>query len=455
MFTLKHQRGNFLLQALFALTLVFAFVPFLTSRLALRDMAAKMYSATRQIETAQTASRIYVRENAGRFSYGTTTLSGNKFSDTLEQYGLPLGYVPRTSLGNDISLIITKADDGSVFAYLNVSGNNMSELQLAELARRIGFYATSTSDSVLVGLALDDVYTDVVRRNETNLENSAFLADLDMNENTFRGGAGAFARRSEFDTAAMNTLSIVGVENGRKEKNKISAIDAYKVVFQSSSGEAALTLSRGEMIVQNADVQTVASFGTAGNITANSASIYDFSMTAGRGNFEGPAKWDVRGSLISSNVSFSVEQLEVQSSLNATRGQDVYISEDTLEYLSRSGIETTYLSASNVTLRDQTSSAIAAGTSGAVILDIRPAGTSVLPDALLDTINNDSFSILKNPDKDTADTIDCKTVITDLTGVYNRNSVVSNIVCQYVYWNRLEQRIDIKQCLLDGRSDCK
>ncbi len=449
-----NQRGNFLVQALLALTLVFAFVPFLTGRLAVRDMDAKMYSATRQIEVAQTAARIYVRENSQKFMYDVTTLHGNDFVDVLEPYGLPLGFVPRTALGNDISLVINKSPDGIV-SYLDVSAANLSRMQLAQLARRIGFYATQTDNSILVGLALDDVYSDVVRRNDKNLENGAFLANLDMGNNSFKNAGVVFSRRMEFDTAQVITLGISGVENGRKEKSKITALDSDKSVFQSSTGAAALTLSRGTMVVGNVNARTISAFGNAASFTARAASVYDFAMTAGRSGFNGPAKWDVRGNLISSNINFSVEQLEIKSFLNATRGQDVYISEDTLEYLTRSGIESTYVSASNITLRDQTSDAISNGNTGAVILDIRPAGTSVLPDALLSDIDNDVIAILKHPDQDSSDTITCKSLISDLSGVYHKNSLVNNIICQYLYWNRLEQRIDIKQCLLDGRSDCK
>ena len=44
-FYLKNQRGNFLLQALLALTLVFAFMPFFANRLSSRDFATQMYES--------------------------------------------------------------------------------------------------------------------------------------------------------------------------------------------------------------------------------------------------------------------------------------------------------------------------------------------------------------------------------------------------------------------------
>ena len=51
-------------------------------------------------------------------------------------------------------------------------------------------------------------------------------------------------------------------------------------------------------------------------------------------------------------------------------------------------------------------------------------------------------------------TVSCKTIISELNGVYNNKSLVQNIICQYVFWQRLESRINIKQCLMSGKSDC-
>ncbi|MEE1029702.1 MAG: hypothetical protein UIC65_01625, partial [Alphaproteobacteria bacterium] len=171
-------------------------------------------------------------------------------------------------------------------------------------------------------------------------------------------------------------------------------------------------------------------------------------------SFTGPANWDIRGSVVTNNINFSAERLDISSYLMTTRGQDVYIDEDTLTYNTKSGIETGILYASNITVRDQTSNALNNGQTGAVILDIRPAGTSLLPDVLVSDINNDMFKIIKNTKADDNATIDCKSIINDLDGVYNKQSLSQYLICQYVYWQRLEKRIDIKQCLMAGGSGC-
>lgn len=452
---MSRQNGNFLLQALLALALIFSFIPFFAGRLASRDLDSQMYAATQKVEVAQTAAQIFVRENANDLPYNTTKVSGNTFSDLLESYGLPLGFVPRTALGQDISLVINKTPL-AVTAYLELSGGDLSPLQLAELARRIGFYASVSGDIITVGLALDAVYSDVVRRNESDLNNSAFLTDLDMGGYTFDNGGEIFARRGEFETAQIGTLSVFGVENGRNTRNNIESMAANLAVFQSSLGESALSLTRGALHVNNISARTLSQFGDTGNFTSNAASAYDFAMTAGRTSFYGPLDWTVGGDVISENINFSVERLDIDSYIDASRGQDVYIDPDELEVSSRTGIEAGTVIASNITMRDQTSDALNSGETGLVILDIRPSGTSVLPDVLLDGINNDAFEILAEPTSDSDKTESCRDVIAQLDNRvrYNAKSLSQYLVCQYIYWQRLEQRIDMKQCLLEGGTNC-
>ena len=450
---MQRQSGSFLLQALLALALIFAFVPFFAQKLVSRDIDAQMYSSTQKVETAQTAARIFIQEHANDLPYNTTVFYGEGFSDLLEPYGLPLGFVPRTALGQDISLVVTK-NVNSVTAYLRLNGGDLNKMQLAELARRIGFYASLSGDEIIVGLGLNEVYSDVVKRNDKNLDDNAFLTDLNMGGFSLNNAGDVFARRGEIETGQINTLSLFGEENGRKVKNSIEFLISEKSVFQSPAGEAALSLSRGTLLVGNVNAKTVSKFGDAGNFTSNSASVYDFAMTAGRNSFYGPADWYVGGSVITDNINFSLERLEINSYLNVSRGQDVYIDPDSLEYSTRSGIEVSNIYASNITMRDQTSDALNDGETGAIILDIRPAGTSLLPDVLLDSIDNSSFKIISKPEADTSDTIDCRSIINKLDGNYNQKSLSQYIICQYVFWQRLEKRINIKQCLMEGKSGC-
>lgn len=450
--SVRYNSGSFLLQALLAIAVVSAFIPFFARRIGARDNDARMYATTRQVENAARAARIYVRENADDFTYGQTVIAGNAVADTLEEYGLPMGFVPKTPMGQDIKLVITKEDD-AVSARLELVGGNLRGVTAAELARRIGFYAAALDDTVVVGIALDEGFSDVVRRNDSNPDGSPFMTNLDIGGFSFDNVGSIFARRGQFDTGAFGRMSIMGVENGRKVRNQITAINANKTIFQSKTGEAALSLTRGVLGVGTLSARTISRFGDAASFVSNAASVYDFSMTAGRSSFVGGPQWNVGGNLISDKVNFSVERLDINSYLNATRGQDVYITDD-LEYSSRSGIDVGVISAANITMRDQTSDALMSGGAGAVIMDIRPAGTSVLPDVLIDTINNDDIKILRNPSDSGADTVTCQSIINGLGARYNRQSLAQNIICQYVFWHRLEKRIDIKQCLQNGGSNC-
>lgn len=450
----QRQSGNFLLQALLALTLVIAFIPFFTQKLLIRDKDSQMYAVSSQIETAQTAARIYLRENMDSVKYGITNLSGDSFSDTLEPYGLPLGFIPKTNFKQNMSLIIDKGQD-SVSAYIELTGGELSRIQNAELVKRIGFYASEKDGNIYVIIPLDEVFSDIVNRKEKNGDQNGFLSDLDMGGFGIENAKSLLGRNGEFESVQTDSLSLSGIESGRKIRSNIENLTTVKSVFQSNQGEAALSLTRGVLNLGAISAKTISNFGDTGNFTSDSASVYDFSMTAGRTSFTGPANWNVKGNLISDKINFTVERLEISSFINASRGQDVFVNPDSLEYSTQSGMEVGDMYASNITLRDQTSYALANGDTGAVILDIRPAGTSILPDVLLDNINNDGFKILSKPSEDGASTIDCKSIINSLGGNYNSKSVSQNIICQYVFWQRLEKRIDIKKCLMDGRSDCE
>ena len=451
--SLNQQRGNFLMQALLAVGLIFALVPFMVRRVADRTVDSKMSTAVQQIETAQTAAKIFIRENSKNINYNTTIVSGNDFADILEPYGLPLGFVPKTPLGQDIALVIQKSPS-DITAYLEISGGRLNMLERAELARRIGFYAVSTDGGINVGIELGDMYSDVVRRNEPNIDNSGFLADLDMGGFELENGGSLFSINGVFDSAGFNTLSITGTESGRKARNKIGQIVTNKSVFQSITGESALSINRGTLFANSLNTKTISMYGDTGNLTAEDVSIYELSMTAGHTSFSGPSDWLVHGNVKTTNINLSMERLDISSFLNATRGQEVYIDDQALTYNSKSGIETNIIYTSNITVRDQTSNALSGGKSGAIILDIRPAGTTMLPDAYVSDINNEGFQILEKPLDDTTRFVGCKEIIDGYEGVYNKSSLSQYLICQYVYWQRLEKRIDAMKCLKSGKDGC-
>ena len=249
-------------------------------------------------------------------------------------------------------------------------------------------------------------------------------------------------------------MDITGNESERNSKNKIKILNSDKSIFQSKSGASALALTRGSLKAKNVFGRTVAQYGSTGNFESQSASAYSFDMTAGRTGFTGPTTWDVRGNLESEHIVFGVENLEVGSYLNVSSGQDVYTDNNIISYNTTSGISTDSIIASHITLRDQTSKALDAGDTGAVIVDVRPASTTVLPDVWVSGISNDGFAILKYPKKDSDETITCQSVVAQLGETYNSKSLAQHVLCEYLFWMRLEQRINAKQCLMAGGSGC-
>ncbi|MCQ2580703.1 MAG: hypothetical protein MJ164_00835 [Alphaproteobacteria bacterium] len=448
-----NQRGNFLLQALLAISLLFVFMPVLTRRLIVNDVDAKMYSSVHQIDTAQTAARIFIRENVDALSYGKTTIRGNDFGDVLEPYGLPLGYIPQTAFGQDIYLIVDKNETG-VSGRLMIDGGKLTTVQVAEMVRRIGFYAERTTTGLMVGIPLNTLYQEVVRRNESNLTNSAFLADLDMNNFSVENVNHVIGHNIVSERATFDTLGISGNEGERGSKNKIKILTADKSIFQSKSGGSALALTRGALKAKNVFSKTISEYGSTGNFESDTASVYSFDMTAGRTGFTGPTTWDVRGNMETEYIALTTERLEVGSYLNVSSGQDAYVNDTTITTSASSGISAVNVVASHITLRDQTSKALDAGDTGAVIVDIRPASTTVLPDVRVAGVNNNDFAILKYPKRDSDETLTCQSVITSMGENYNASSVAQHILCEYLFWSRLEQRINAKQCLMAGGSDC-
>lgn len=442
------------MQALLGFALIVAFMPFFTQKLLTRDRDSQMHATASQIETAQTAARVYLRENLNSLPYNETVISGGNFADTLGPYGLPLGFVPQTIFGQKISLVIDKAEYG-VFSYLKLSGGSLNDLRRAELVKRIGFYASEGDGNVYIIIPLDEIFSNIVRRDEKNIDDNGFLSDLNLGGFGLEKGGALYARNGEFETYQTNALSLSGVEDGRKVRNKIGGVFAAKTIFQSRNGETALSVTRGVLNAGALSAKTISKFGDAGNLTVGVASVYDFSLAAGRTAFTGPSEWDIRGNVVADNINFSAERLEISSFINASRGQDAFISPDNLQYSAKSGIEVGTMHAANITMRDQTSDALLNGKNGAIILDIRPAGTSVLPDVLLDSIDNGKMTIISKPSDEEGKTVDCKSVIAGLDGTYNAKSLSQNIICQYVFWQRLEKRIDIKKCLLEGKSNCE
>ena len=474
------ENGNFLLQALLAIALVMAFMPMLAQKMATRKSDQSLSVSAQHINNAARAARAYVRFNKDDIKYGVSLLSSEAFSDLLEPFGLPLGFIPQTAQGQKISLIASKSDNGEALVLLVIRGGDLSPQKRRELMMRIGPNSADTgkdgilrgiggweknlkdfkikpdTDAIYVLIPADDDFTELIRRNAQNPERNRFHTDLDMGGFDIKNISSFAAKNAVVDIADFGVLAISGSSTDRRFKNKIDLLSVGKAVFQTRDGSGALNISRGDLKAKLVSTYSIFKYGMPGSIDAESTSLNSITMAAGRTGFTGSYDWDVGGDAVLNNVSLNTEMLEISGFINASRGQDVFIDQNDLTYSAKTGIETRTVSASYLTLRDQISSSLASGDTGAILLDIRPSGVSVLPDVLLDTIDNDKIRILKNPEGNDDSTVDCRTIISSLPGLpsYNKKSVAQNVVCQYVFWQRLERRINIKQCIEEGRRNC-
>lgn len=472
-------RGNFLLQALLAIALVMFFMPFVAQKLSSKKNDSELSAIARQANSAAYAAREFIKASKDNLAYGQQHFKDDDFTDLLEPFGLPLGFVTQTSANQEISLFTGKKES-EILSVIVLRGGNLSELKKRELLTRIGpDAAIADADGILHGIGgweknlkdfkikpdvsavyilipSDDDFSELVRRKAENLARAKFHTNLNMGNFSIKNVVSLTTRNAEFDVANFDTLSITGSGGDRKFKNDIGVLSTKRAVFQKGKDDNPLSIYRGDLKATALYAQTLFKYGLPGTIYANSASLNSLSMSAGHTGFYGMYDWDVHSDVILNNVSIDTEYLEVNGFINASRGQDVFIDQDELTYSSKSGVETESITTAFITLRDQISSALLSGDDSAIIMDIRPAGVSVLPDILVDTIDNDNFQILKNPDLDDGEVVTCRSIISSLSSssIYNSKSVIQNIICQFVFWQRLERRIDIKQCLIDGNSDC-
>jgi hypothetical protein len=470
-----------MLQALFALALVISFLPMLANKAIEKKESRENVATVSQINYAWNAARSYIHNESDKISDGITTLSDDELSNKLEPFGLPLGFVPITPLGQKISLIISKKDN-DIFSVVEVDANNMSEMRRANIVKRLGFWGIIFNgngtlqgwsggwqanelpnnlmlkkSNIYIRVPDDAEFSELVIKKAKNPSENSFHTNLVMNGNSISSIAILSSNSAKIKNVLANDFMLTGIEADKKNKNDIGTIRAGKIWFSAQDGNP-LSITRSDLKTGLFISSSVANYGDLPALTADKLKIGVFNMTAGRTGFTGPREWDIKTSAEFTNISLSVERLTIASFLDTSRGQDVFINADnpkSLEYETGSGISAKTVKTDNIILRDQISSDLLAGGSGAAMLEIRPAGTSVFPDVLVYGINNDSLNIPLAADQNDGKLEPCKNIIAQLGGQYNAASVSDNIICQFVMLNRIEHRIEIKKCLMNGGTNCK
>jgi hypothetical protein len=468
-----------MLQALLALALVIAFLPMFARKIHDKNTNRENVAAVQQISFAFDAARAFIYEEFDNFPDGVKVFSGDEFVEKLEPFGLPLGFQTTTPLGQSISLIVSK-EGRNIFSALAMHGGKIGDLRRAEILARIGFWGIAIDedgglvgatggwktdyvpnnlilnpDDILVRVPEDEEFSELVARNSKNPDKNVFHTDLLMDGNSISAALALSANIGRAKNVTANDFVLSGIEADKKNKNEIGGIRAGSVRFSAIDGNP-LTITRSDLTTGLFSAASIANYGDLPSLTTKNLSIRDFNMTAGRTSFAGPRQWDVKTNAYFTNITLSVERLSITSSLDTSRGQDVFLDEtgESLEYTSGSGVRAGTIKTDNIILRDQISSALLAGGTGAALLEIRPNGTSVMPDVLIAGINNDQMKIPLSANDNFGKLEPCKNIIARFGGKYNSASLSDYLICQFVMLNRIEHRIEIKKCLLNGGTNC-
>ncbi|MCL2369176.1 MAG: hypothetical protein FWC83_00695 [Alphaproteobacteria bacterium] len=460
--------GNFMLQALLALSLVIAFMPMMVRQITTRTMDTEMAAAVNQINSMIPAMRAFGMDNHENFILGTQVFEEQSLINALEPYGLPIGFRPQTPFGQRISVMTTR-DEEDTDMFIIMSGGNMRTIDRAEMALRIGFWGAQSDGDVLRGstggwdmdmsafrfrpyyrnvyvrVPLFSEVSDLLSVRSRRTDDNQMHTDINMGGHDVRGVRDASATDGRFVSVLAADLILSGTEDGRRFRNRIDNFNITRANFSAPAGTAALNISRGNLATDTFTGPSISNWGDPGNLAADLISVNSLSLAAGRTGFTGPHNWHIRQDAIMNNIAITADSIEVMGIINATRGQDVFIDDGEITAGQRSGIEVNDISAAAITLRDQTSSALLAGITGRLLVDIRLAGMSVFPDVLLDDINNNDLRVLARPLEDSDMTITCRTIIESLPGIrvaFDARSLAQNMVCRYVFFNRLEQRLD-------------
>ena len=469
-----------MLQALLALALVVAFLPMFAKKIEERNIGRENAAIASQMSRAAFAARAFVSDKMDDFPDGVEMFEENDFSRELEPYGLSLGFVPRVGSGGAISLVISKSKD-DFFAALVASGARLSDARRMEILARIGFWGIVMDENgtlrgatggwfadalpnnlfldpndIMVRIPEDEEFSELVRRRAKAPEKNIFHTDLDMGGNDVGAVRTLEAETGKFKSVRTIGFSLSGTEPDRKNKNEIGLVRADKVRFSASIGNP-LTIVRSDLKTGTFSAAEIANFGEAPALTAKEARGKSFAMTAGRAGFYGPARWEIKGTANFTNVTLNIDKLGLSSFLDTSRGQNAYVDQNSpseLEYSSLSGVRANIIKTDNIVMRDQISAELNVGGRGRAMIEIRPGGASSLPDVLLVGIDNDLLSIPLSAAGNDGRLESCRSVISGADGRYNAASLADAIACRFVMYNRIEQRIDIKKCLMDGGEKC-
>lgn len=471
-------------EALLMLTLVIAFMPALLNKLAQRKAASSSHAAAQHLVKIFDAASEFIKENGNNLPIGIATSSGEHLNDLLEPYGLPIGFSARTPLSQTIQFTILNNGETILPLIIASDAGRLDETTRRNLSARIGFWAGLADAEKIVGgtggwemetenqFGFTPAETDIYIRIPVAVENMDLLAkkagsnnnamQTDMNLAYYNLNNANELRSSNgiFEMAFFGLLNVNGGANTR-DSNDIESFAANSATFASTSdASSALNLAGGILTANSISAGNISSYGAYNTeLESDFISVLDFYQTPGSSAFYGPEKWLVRGNAELTNTALAeLSVLNVGALAEITSDSNIFI--DETSGTARSGISTDIATLTHITLRDQTAKILLSGDASApALIYIRPRGASLLPDVKLNGINNEGIRIPTSPGDDSGATTTCRSVIENIkyqtaTGdelryTYDQRSLAQYIACTYAYYQRLEQRIEIKKCLLE------
>ena len=456
-------------------------MPFLAKQLSARETANKMFAAKNLIETAHTAARIYIRENKNNLTFnsdGVHAINSNNFY-TLEPYGLPLGFNAKTVFGQNISLEVRKiekeAEPGEeasykLDAYLKIDRGSLSDYQMAELVRMVGFFAQRQGNYIKVAVPVENKYSDIVLKLETD-ENIGFLTSMNMEYHNIKDVKDLYANNGSFEedlevgnNVDVDSLTVTGISGEEmygigSEGNKITNLIAdVSHVFGN------LNVKSGDLNTDSAIFNTLGKSGSSPDVYSTEAKVNLLSQATKDdmyGNFAGPNTWDIYGGNLEAKTLSAGSMIinggfAFDSSGFSGMSTGEFSTESALSVKAQPvGINAGTLSVSRLILYNKSVYELTKSAEGTVWADIAldSGNISIFPDIYDTSINNNKILILWHPFDDDNTTLTCGEFLQTIFGEsfpYNIYSVSQNIICQYVYWERLERRLNIKNCRDSG-----
>lgn len=459
---LRKQSGNFLLQALLALTLMFAFLPFLAGKLSSRDMTTKLLSVKETIDTLQTAARIYLREQKNNLYIGSQTFTGPVLTKKLEPYGLPMGFSKKTIFNQEFSFQYNKASSDEINAHIILSPGNITKMQAAELVRMIGPMAIKGDDqSIHIAVPVTAFeYSNVVYRDMAKYNDVPFSTTLNMNgnniirietiDNTEIGGTKCETKPDYPCYVSTNSANFSHPAGGSLNIKDVSALldsslsSSFNLTL--AEGKTSATFLNGLVVDGNLKIHNLSNVKEFKDVATLSAYDADINILTASNATVVAKNWDIAGTASILGVNFGS---------NTEKGRIDLLKLDGAKIASGGNVVVDRLIPGTVYTCDNDFSSTV-GCNKVLVKNTDPSKTLEFEDMKIGSLSQ--IAVIAKPymagqlvDNDGLE--DCNKALKTIFGddyTYDSKSVKDNILCRYLILERWEMRLLYLYCWNKG-----